>query len=85
MPIFPGSEYTRESIFMCSSHDSRYLRLMAYIGITSLVIAVLLFGAGLAGLWPIFEIVYFGQTGLRGVASLAVAGCLLAAIGFWED
>lgn len=58
---------------------------MAYIGIIFLVVAGVLFGAGLFGLWPVFEVVYFGQTGLRGVASLAVAGCLLAAIGFWED
>lgn len=58
---------------------------MAYIGIGLLIIAGVLFGAGLLGLWPIFETVYFGQSGLRGVASLAVAGCLLAAIGFWED
>lgn len=58
---------------------------MAYLGIGLLLIAVVLFGSGLIGVWPIFETLYFGQTGLRGVASMAVAGCLLAAIGFWED
>lgn len=58
---------------------------MAYIGIALLLIAALMFGGGLLGLWSMSEPVYFGQTGLRGVASLAVAGCLLAAIGFWED
>ena len=58
---------------------------MAYIGIGLLIVSALLFGSGLLGFWPIFETSYFDQTGLRGVASMAVAGCLLAAIGFWED
>lgn len=58
---------------------------MAYIGIVLLAIAALLFLGGLTGLVPVFETKVFGQSGLRGLASIAVAGCLLAAIGFWEE
>lgn len=58
---------------------------MAYFGIALLVTAAALFLGGVLGLLPVFETSVFGQSGLRGLASLAVAGCLLAAIGFWED
>lgn len=58
---------------------------MAYFGIALLVVAALLFVAGVLGVLPVFETSVLGQSGLRGLASLAVAGCLLAAIGFWED
>lgn len=58
---------------------------MAYFGIALLVTAAAFFLGGVLGLLPVFETSVFGQSGLRGLASLAVAGCLLAAIGFWED
>lgn len=50
-----------------------------------LIVAAVLFMAGLLGILPVFETTIFGQSGLRGLASIAVAGCLLAAIGFWEE
>lgn len=58
---------------------------MAYFGIALLVIAALLFVGSLLGVLPVLETGVFGQSGLRSLAGLAVAGCLLAAIGFREE
>ncbi len=58
---------------------------MAFVGIGMLLIAILLLAGGLLGLVPLTEATFLGQSGLRSIAGLAVAGCLLAAIGFWED
>ncbi len=58
---------------------------MAFVGVGMLLIAILLMVGGLLGLMPLTEITFLGQSGLRSIAGLAVAGCLLAAIGFRED
>ncbi len=70
---------------MKSSRRHRYFRTMAFVGIGMLLIAILLLVGGLLGLVPLTESAVLGQSGLRSIAALAVAGCLLAAIGFWED
>ena len=55
------------------------------IGILLLVPSGIYFVLGLLGLVPTEFLAIGSSSGLRTVASVAVAGCLLAAIGFWDE
>jgi hypothetical protein len=43
------------------------------------------FALGLLGLVPTAFLAVGSSSGLRTVASVAVAGCILAAIGYWDE
>ncbi len=58
---------------------------MAWLGVILLVVAAALLLAGIFGPLVLTEVTFLGHTGVRNVAGLAVVGCLLAAVGFWDD
>lgn len=55
------------------------------VGFACLLVAAVLFVGSLVGLFAIDSLAVFGQSGLRTLAGIAVAGCLLAAIGYWDE
>jgi hypothetical protein len=54
-------------------------------GIAMLLISLLLFVGGVMNFYSLQSIIFSGQTLLKFIASLAVAGCLVAAIGYGNN
>ena len=63
----------------------RIRQVLLLIGITLLALSVLLFLGCLVNFFEFNSFAAFGHSGLRSLAALAVFGCLLAAIGSWDD
>ena len=55
-----------------------------YTGITLLCLASGLFLAQVTGLFPVAEWTVAGESPLRSIVRVAVAGCVIAAAGCWE-
>lgn len=55
------------------------------VGIGLLVPSALWLIGGLLSLVPTDAAAFAGQSGLRSIGSVAVAGCLLAALGSWQS
>lgn len=54
-------------------------------GALFLFVAALLFASQLLGLIPADTLSISGQSSFRTIASVAVGGCLMIAIGCWEQ
>ena len=54
-------------------------------GLCLFVLAVLLFIGSLFGVFDIGSFTFAGHSDLRTLAGIAVTGCLLAAIGYWDE
>ena len=54
-------------------------------GLFLVVLAVLFFIGSLFGVFDLESFIFAGHSGLRTLAGAAVAGCLLAAIGYWDE
>ena len=54
-------------------------------GLCLLVPSGVYFTLGLLGLVPTEFLAVGSSSGLRTVASVAIGGCLLAAIGYWDE
>lgn len=59
--------------------------LLVRSGIALLIPSGCYFLLGILGLVPTEFLAIGSGSGLRTVASVAVAGCLLAAIGYWDE
>ena len=57
----------------------------ALLGVGLLIVAVTLFASTLLGIFELDSFALSGQSGLRTLASLGVGGCLLAAIGYYDE
>lgn len=60
-------------------------KICVYIGVGLLILSILLFAGAFVGLLDIESIGVLGHSGVKTLASLAVAGCMLAAIGFFDE
>ena len=60
-------------------------KLAVMLGLFILMMALLLFLACLAEVLAFDQFSIGGQSGLRTIAGVAISGCLLAAIGFWDN
>ncbi len=56
-----------------------------YIGVVLLVLSILLFAVAFIGLIDMDSIGVLGHSGVKTLAGIAVAGCMLAAIGFFDE
>lgn len=59
-------------------------KIFTVAGAILLFAATLLFAGQLLGLIPVDMLSFAGQSAFRTIASIAVGGCLLIAIGCWE-
>lgn len=59
-------------------------RALRIAGIGLICLAAIWFLGGLTGLLPIDAAAFGGHSAIRGIGSIAVVGCLLAAIGYWD-
>ena len=60
-------------------------KLTALAGLGVLFVAIVLAASCLVGAISIDTFAIAGQSGIRTLAGISVTGCLLAAIGFWEE
>ena len=60
-------------------------KLTALAGLGVLFAAIALAACCLVGVFSIDTFAIAGQSGIRTLAGISVTGCLLAAIGFWEE
>lgn len=67
------------------SQLSRIRKVFAILGISLLFLAALMLISTLVGVIEFEYFEFFGHSGLRTVAAIAVAGCLLAAFGYHEE
>lgn len=63
---------------------SRIRKVFAIFGVSLLILATLMLISTLVGIFELDYFEFFGHSGLRTVAAIAVAGCLLAAFGYHE-
>jgi high-affinity Fe2+/Pb2+ permease len=59
-----------------------FRRKLVLTGVAMLLISLLLFAGGLTGFYSLKAVMFTGQSVLKTIASLSVAGCLVAAIGY---
>ncbi len=59
-----------------------FRRKLVLIGVVMLSLSLLMFAGGLAGFYSLQAEIFSGQSVLRTIASLSIAGCLIAAIGY---
>ena len=57
---------------------------LVILGLLILVMASMSFVGCLGGVLAFDQFSIAGQSGLRTIAGVAISGCLLAAIGFWD-
>jgi hypothetical protein len=60
-------------------------RLLVRTGITLLVPSIIYLALGMLGLLPTEPLAVGESSGLKTIASVAVAGCLLAAVGYSDE
>ncbi len=64
---------------------SPFRRAMVFAGILMIVSATIWLVGGVAGMLPIEGVEVAGHSGIRAIAGMAVAGCVLAAIASWDN
>ena len=60
-------------------------KVFAILGVSLLILATLMLISVLVGGFELEYFEFFGHSGLRTVAAIAVTGCLLAAFGYHEE
>lgn len=60
-------------------------KVCVFAGVGLLLLSVILFVSSLFGVFGLESLAVLGHSGIRTLASIAVAGCLLAAIGFYDE
>jgi len=56
-----------------------------YVGVILLMLSGILFAGTFFGVFELNSFAVLGHSGVRILAGIAVTGCLLAAIGFYEE
>ena len=70
---------------MQSIWSKKLLKNCARTGVGLLIISVLMFLSVLTGFLELNNFDFLGHSGLRSIAGVAVAGCMLAAIGYHDQ
>lgn len=68
-----------------TGRESRVRRILIVTGLILLTPSVIYLLLGMTGLVPTDFLAIGSNSGLRSIASVAVVGCLLTAIGYWEE
>lgn len=71
--------------FFHTGNLSRLRKICVFFGIGLLILSVLLAASSFLGIFELESFAILGNSGVRTLAGIAVAGCLLAAIGFFEE
>lgn len=64
---------------------THFRRFLVVLGVTLIVPSLTWLVGGLAGILPTDFVAFAGHSGLRVIGGIAVAGCVLGAIGSWDN
>ncbi len=64
---------------------THFRRFLVVLGVTLIVPSLTWLVGGLAGILPTDFVAFAGHSGLRAIGGIAVAGCVLGAIGSWDN
>jgi len=67
-----------------NDHLKPWQKMVVVPGLFILVTATVIFIGCLLGVLAFDQFSYGGQSGIRTIAGIAISGCLLAAIGYWD-
>ena len=56
-----------------------------FIGIGLLILSLMLFFSSIIGVFELESFAVMGHSGIRMLAAIAIAGCLLAAVGYFDE
>lgn len=71
--------------FLNTRNLSRPRKACALAGMGLLALAILLFASTFLGIFALDTFAVLGNSGVRTLAGVAVTGCILSAIGFFEE
>lgn len=71
--------------FFHTGNLNRPRKICVFFGIGLLILSALLAASSFLGFFELESFAILGNSGVRTLAGIAVAGCLLAAIGFFEE
>ena len=71
--------------FFHTENLTRTRKACVFSGIGLLILSILLAASVLLGVFELESFALLGHSGVRTLAGIAVVGCLLAAIGFFEE
>jgi len=71
--------------FFHTENLTRTRKACVFSGIGLLILSILLATSVLFGVFELESFALLGHSGVRTLAGIAVVGCLLAAIGFFEE
>lgn len=72
-------------MFLQTANLSRARKICVFVGVGLLILAVILFASTISSAVELASFAISGQSGVRTLAGIAVAGCLLAALGFYDE
>jgi hypothetical protein len=72
-------------IFNTNNLSGLQKKTAVFTGVCLLVLANLLFIGSLLEVFDLESFALAGHSGLRALAGIAVAGCVLAAVGCWDE
>jgi hypothetical protein len=81
-------QYANDQNMMKTFHTenlSRTRKVCVYIGAGLLILSSILFVGTLLSVFELESFAVLGHSGVRTLAGIFVAGCLLAAIGFYDE
>ena len=67
-----------------NNQSQPWQKTVVFLGILTLGLASLIFVGCLIGILAFDQFSVGGQSGIRTIAGIAITGCLLAAIGYWD-
>ena len=74
-----------QSIPFSTNRLAAVRRILVRAGIGLIVPSMSLFALAMAGIVRADMFAIGGNSGLRTIAAVAILGCLMAAIGYWDD
>ena len=71
--------------FFYTGHLSRPKKSLVFFGIGLLFLSIFLTAITFLGFLQLESFAFLGHSGVRTLAGIAVAGCMLATIGFFDE
>ena len=82
--IYLSEKCVTDAMKLTNDQFQPWQKIAVIAGVLTLLAASIFFVGCLLGILTFDQFSVGGQSGLRTIAGVAISGCLLAAIGFWD-
>ena len=82
--IYLSKKCVTEAMKLTNDQLQTWQKIAVLAGLLTLLAASIFFVGCLLGIFAFDQFSVGGQSGLRTIAGVAISGCVLAAIGFWD-